>query len=463
MSGRDVPVEDIGDMVGLFINTLPFQVGFEGGVGTLDLLRSLQEQRQADSVHGWVSLGEINAWTNSASRFESILVFENYPVDRDGMAQATRQLPFMIGGVDNVETTNYPLAAIIDARDELTIDIGYDAARLDTDMVERLAFHFEVLLEALVSDVSADPLRVGLLTPEEACRLRDWNATSVDYPRDRTVVDLFEAQVSANPDGVALVYEGEELSYGALNARANGVARRLIGEGIGPDRLVGICVERSFEMVAGLLGVLKAGGAYVPLDPDYPEDRLSFMLSDSGADIVLTQTRLCEEGGALSGLLSGYGGTTLCLDDAAAFEGGDVTNPVRRASPDDLAYVIYTSGSTGRPKGVMVEHGGLSVSAPWPVQLYERDRKRLVKFKPAPLMPPWHTLLVNCLQCVRRPSERKRRLLACWPAAPGGARIYCSIVECVLHYVNSLSHRFWAMPRSFAAYLQSLPNSSGRI
>ena len=190
MSGRDVPVEDIGDMVGLFINTLPFQVGFEGGVGTLDLLRSLQEQRQADSVHGWVSLGEINAWTNSASRFESILVFENYPVDRDGMAQATRQLPFMIGGVDNVETTNYPLAAIIDARDELTIDIGYDAARLDTDMVERLAFHFEVLLEALVSDVSADPLRVGLLTPEEAWRLRDWNATSVDYPRDRTVVDL---------------------------------------------------------------------------------------------------------------------------------------------------------------------------------------------------------------------------------------------------------------------------------
>ena len=218
----------------------------------------------------------------------------------------------------------------LDARqtaEGLSLGWRYSSDLFDASTIERLAFHFEVLLEALVSDVSADPLRVGLLTPEEAWRLRDWNATSVDYPRDRTVVDLFEAQVSANPDGVALVYEGEELSYGALNARANGVARRLIGEGIGPDRLVGICVERSFEMVAGLLGVLKAGGAYVPLDPDYPEDRLSFMLSDSGADIVLTQARLCEEGGALSGLLSGYGGTTLCLDDAAAFEGGECRQP----------------------------------------------------------------------------------------------------------------------------------------
>src|SRR5262249_20231780 len=180
------------------------------------------------------------------------------------------------------------------------------------------------------------------------------NDTAADYPRDRCVHELVQEQAARTPDAVAVVFEGRELSYRELNGRANRLAHYLRARGVGAETLVGICVERSLEMVTGLLGVLKAGGAYVPLDPDYPAERLAFMLGDTAAPVLLTQQRL-------RGRLPAGPGEVICLDqDWPAIAAWPASDPVPLAGPANLAYVIYTSGSTGTPKGVAIEHRGIA-------------------------------------------------------------------------------------------------------
>ena len=172
------------------------------------------------------------------------------------------------------------------------------------------------------------------------------------YPKDKCIHELFEEQVATNPTAIALVHEEETLSYEQLNKQANQLAHRLIEEGVVPDTLVGICVERSIEMVVGLLGILKAGGAYVALDPNSPEARLRYMLDDSGVSIVLSQKGIASD-------LPVKGQLVLCLDDQSLYAEQPWTDINRQSQglrPDHLAYVIYTSGTTGRPKGVLVEH-----------------------------------------------------------------------------------------------------------
>jgi amino acid adenylation domain-containing protein len=175
---------------------------------------------------------------------------------------------------------------------------------------------------------------------------------SLDYPQNITFIDLFEEQVLTTPDSTAVVFEDEKLRFHELNEKANQVAHALIALGVQAETLVGICVERSLDMIIALMGVLKAGGAYVPLDPDYPQERLRFMLEDCDADILLTQGHLHDR-------LPDFQGRLLDLDDTALFEQYSVENPGPRSAPEDLVYVIYTSGSTGKPKGVMIEHRSL--------------------------------------------------------------------------------------------------------
>ena len=177
----------------------------------------------------------------------------------------------------------------------------------------------------------------------------EWNDTAVDYPKDRLLHELFEDQAARAPEAVALVFEGAQLSYGELNARANRLAHRLRAQGVGPETIVGLCVERSFEMIVGLLGVLKAGGAYLPIDPDYPRERILFMLDDAAPSLVLTQEHLRERlPETVETLRLDADWETIALDSAE--------NPAPTATPQNLAYVIYTSGSTGKPKGVGVTH-----------------------------------------------------------------------------------------------------------
>jgi len=178
--------------------------------------------------------------------------------------------------------------------------------------------------------------------------------SAAPYSQDQCVHERFEERVAKNPDAIAVVFEDEEVSYSELNTRANRLAHRLRALGMGPERLVGLLVERSVEMILGLLAILKAGGAYVPLDPEYPQERLAFMTED--ADLKLL---LCH--GSTRGRLPECSARILGLDaDAAAIASESSDNPGRLAKPDNLAYVIYTSGSTGKPKGVMIEHRNVS-------------------------------------------------------------------------------------------------------
>lgn len=238
----------------------------------------------------------------------------------------------------------------------LTAMFTYNAGRFEDTQIAAMAGHLQVLLQGIVANPEADIHTLPLLTDTEQRQLRAWNATERNDPQDWTLVDLFEAHATATPAAPAVVCGDTSLSYADLDARANRIAHALIARGVGPDTLVGLCVSRSPDMVAGVLGILKAGGAYVPLDPDYPPERLRFLLEDCDAGLVLTQQALAERVAALAPA----GCVLLGLDEADAWSVYPADRPARRAGPDDLAYVIYTSGSTGQPKGACLPHRALT-------------------------------------------------------------------------------------------------------
>ena len=254
---------------------------------------------------------------------------------------------------------------LAEAGGRLGASIQYSTDLFEADTITRMAGHYATLLTGIASNPEERLSELPLLTEAERSRLLvTWNDTRADYPSESCAHELFEAQADRTPDAVALAFQAEQLTYRELNRRANQVARYLVDLRVGPDTLVGLCVERSVAMVVGLLGILKAGGAYVPLDPAYPADRLAYILSDSAAPVLLTQTRIAAA-------LPPTSAKTVCLDSEweAIAQAADA-NPLRRATPDDLAYVLYTSGSTGTPKGVMVEHRSLVNYLHWCVQAY---------------------------------------------------------------------------------------------
>ncbi len=239
----------------------------------------------------------------------------------------------------------------------------------DSATIDRLATHFQTLLESVVANPQQSIRKLPLLTPVERQQLLvDWNQTTVAYPQHQCVHHLFEAQAIKTPTAIAVRFGQDQLTYAELNRRANQLAHHLQSLGVGLDSLVGICVERSVEMVVGLLGILKAGGAYVPIDPNYPDARLSYLLDDSQVNILLTQSRLLPK-------LPLSLAQAICLDqDWAAIARAQSTNPVSGVSFANLAYVIYTSGSTGKPKGVKIQHKGFANYLNWCIQAYTVDQ-----------------------------------------------------------------------------------------
>ncbi|MGE5755363.1 MAG: non-ribosomal peptide synthetase, partial [Planctomycetaceae bacterium] len=227
----------------------------------------------------------------------------------------------------------------------------YNTDLFDEATIARMARHYQTLLEGIVADPDQPLSRLPLLTePERRQILVGWNATQTDYPRDACIHERFEAQAEHTPDAVAVIFEDGQRTYGELNAQANQLAHHLRNLGVGPGSLVGVCLERSVEMVTALLGILKAGGAYVPLDPSYPTARLAFIQEDTRAPVLLTQKSLLAA-------LPAPRAQVLCLDrERERIAGQSTANPQGGATAGDLAYVMYTSGSTGEPKGVCVPH-----------------------------------------------------------------------------------------------------------
>ncbi|MEU8046839.1 amino acid adenylation domain-containing protein [Micromonospora echinofusca] len=279
----------------------------------------------------------------------------------DGQAAADRVLgaPAEPVEVDD-DTAKFDLTLLCaDGPDGLTGRIEYSTDLFDPPTVERLAGHFRALLAAAVAAPETRLRELPMMGAAERHRvLHEWNDTDAPYPQDRCLHQLFEEQVARTPDRVALV-GAESVTFAELDARANRLARHLVGLGAGPDVLVGICLERGVEMVVALLAVFKAGAAYVPLDPGYPQERLRFILDDTAATLLVTRT------GQLARLPVARGVRAVLLDrDAEAIDRLDGTGPVRAGAPDDLAYVTYTSGSTGRPRGVLGSQRGM-VNCVW--------------------------------------------------------------------------------------------------
>jgi amino acid adenylation domain-containing protein len=364
VAGRPAELAGVETMIGVFINTLPVRVSLPPEASLGDLLGRLMAGHAERERHAHAPLAEIQAASGvpgGTPLFESLLVFENYPIRR-----GTGDEPLRLLDVRGYERTNYPLTLLVMPGPPFILRVAYDAERFGETEIDRMLGHLETLLETLTGDLSRRIGEVCPLTPAETRQLAGWNATARDYPEPGSLHAAVADQAARNPEAVALVFEGQTLSYRELDARANRLARHLRSLGLGPERTVAVCVERSLELPVALLGVLKAGAAYLPLDPGYPADRLAFMLEDSGAPLVLCQERL------LPVLPAGV--PALRLDaDWETIAGCPATAPEVAVHPDNLAYVIYTSGSTGRPKAAMNTHRGILNRLQWMQETYRLD------------------------------------------------------------------------------------------
>jgi surfactin family lipopeptide synthetase C len=364
VSGRPANLPGVEEMVGLFINTLPVRVEVKHEEGVGGYLRRLQEQQVEVRQYEYSPLVEVQAWSEvgrGVRLFDSIFVFENYPVTR--ILKESNALD--VSEVRSIERSNYPLTLIAMPGTTLRLNLVYDSERYDTASITQMLNHLETLLEAIAIKPEQSLGALSLLTPSERDQiLVEWNRTGRVYAQDRCLHELFEAQASRTPDATAITFGERHLTYRQLNERANQLARHLQHLSVGAEVLVGVLMERSVEMVVALYAVLKAGGGYVPLEPTYPRERLTFMLNDLSVPVVLTQQRF-------AGMLPQQSTHVVSLDtDLSAFAGEPVHDLAVALTPLNVAYVIYTSGSTGQPKGVIIEHASLVNYICWAQSVY---------------------------------------------------------------------------------------------
>ena len=342
-------------LLGLFVNTLVLRTSLGGNPTFSELLERVRE----------VTLG---AYAHQDLPFEKLV--EELQPERDMsrsplfqvmfVLQNTTVEPFRLPGLaasgvgGEGETAKFDLTlGVAEVAGELQGSLQYNVDLFDEATIERLVEHYELLLRDVVTAPERQLSQLPLLLEEDRRKVVEWNQTTKEYPGDSSIQQLFEAQVSRTPNAVAAIYENTELTYQQLNARANQLAHYLRRQGVTLESRVGLCFERSLDLVVGMLGVLKAGGAYVPLDPQYPQERLRYMLEDSNAQMLLTHKAVREK-------LTEYKGATLSLDeDWEKIERENDANLNASGDADNLAYVIYTSGSTGHPKGVMVNHSSV--------------------------------------------------------------------------------------------------------
>jgi amino acid adenylation domain-containing protein/non-ribosomal peptide synthase protein (TIGR01720 family) len=355
VAGRTPALPGIEKMLGVFINTLPVRAEVVPEMPGIAWLRRFQEEQIEARQHDHSPLVQVQRWSGVGSEkplFLTLLVFENYPL---GEALARSQVDLAIDDLRAAERTSYPLTLTVVPGAEITLGLRWAAGRLDAVGATRLFGNLERLLDGFALEPERPVSGFSLLGAAERHQaLIDWNDSEVAYPGgDRTVHELVSAQAALTPDAVAVDAAGGVLTYAELERSANRLANHLAAFGAGPETRVALAVERSPEMVVGMLGILKTGAAYVPLDPEYPRERLAFMLEDSRALMVVTRSE------SASALPASDARRILLDKAAAAIERRSASAPPSAAVAESPAYAIYTSGSTGRPKGVLVSHRGI--------------------------------------------------------------------------------------------------------
>ena len=351
---------EVANLIGFFANTLVLRSDLSANPSFTDLLNQSKGMLLEAYAHQQMPFEQLverlqpERSLSHSALFQIMLVLQNNEQGSLDLAGLTLSpVEQSCAGVAKYDLTLY----VVEGAEVLDLSWEYNADLFESTTISRMAEHFALLLTGLVINPDENVFRVDMLSAQERHQLLvEWNDTAAEYPKDKCIHELFEAHVENNPDAIAVIFEETQLSYGELNQKANQLAHYLINEKqVKPDTLVGICVERSLEMVIGILAILKAGGAYVPLDPEYPEARLKYMLDDANLTTVLTQRHLRETTPVSDE-------QAMCLDDESIqpqLHIQSAQNPIVHQlglSSSHLAYVIYTSGSTGNPKGVMVEH-----------------------------------------------------------------------------------------------------------
>ncbi|WP_424643199.1 amino acid adenylation domain-containing protein [Embleya sp. AB8] len=341
VSGRPPAVKDVDDIVGLFINTVPVRVRCERQDTFANLLIALQDRQAALLDHHQHSLADIQQATGLNTLFDTMVVFESFPVDREAIVDANSTAGIAITGVRPLAGSHYPILLAAATDPQLQMALQYQQDLLDPDAAADIVDRFVRVLRQVVADPSVPVGAIDVLSEDERDRLvRRVNDTAHPVSAAGTLPAAFEAQVARDPDRVAVIGEQETVTYGEFNRRANRLAHWLVEQGAGAERLVAVRIPRSVDLVVAIYAVVKAGAAYLPIDTELPEDRVRHMLDSARPLLVLDED----------------------LPDVSAYPS---TNPERVLSPDNAAYVIYTSGSTGGPKGVQVSHRSIMNRLAW--------------------------------------------------------------------------------------------------
>ncbi|VVP89727.1 non-ribosomal peptide synthase/polyketide synthase [Pseudomonas fluorescens] len=367
VSGRPAQLSGVEGQIGLFINTLPIIASPRAEQRLPQWLQQVQAQNLLLREQEHTPLFDIQRWAGQSGEalFDNILVFENYPIAEALQQAASDDLRF--GDVERHEQTNYALTLMVNLDEQLTVHFSYQHASFAADTVIKLSTQ----LQQLLTDMSASADRcLGewklLSAADEQTILRDWNPVADNALEAVCIHQAIERQVAAQPDAWAVTCGHQAFTYAEIDTRANRLAHRLIGCGVAAEMRVGVAMQRSDSLLVALLAVLKAGGTYVPLDPDYPADRVAYMLEDSRARVLLTETDVAAT-------LTISRDTQVLLVDQLELSAYSAVAPVTDVGMNNLAYVIYTSGSTGKPKGVSITHRNVMALSGWSKNVYSRE------------------------------------------------------------------------------------------
>ncbi len=365
VSGRPSNLQGIESMVGNFIHIVPVRVKKGSNEKFVNVLQSVQEEALASLPYQYASLAEIQANIGNRNLINHIMVFENYPQIEDLNAFIKNlDINFSMSDFYIDEQTNYDLNLIVETGDTIQIHFDYNGCVYDDDTICYLMQYLMNIIIEVTEEHGILLDNVQLATKKEQEKIRSFNRTEKEFNKERLLHSYFEEQAKKNPDKTAITYDGKKMSYQELNEKSNQLARVLLSMGgKGADNFIAICLERSFEMMIGILAILKSGGAYMPIDPFYPEDRVNYILDNSKCKFVLTKKEYLNR--------SCFNDVTvICVDEAKLYQGNgeNVSVPI---SSSNLAYVIYTSGSTGKPKGVMIEHRAIINRILWMRDYYQ--------------------------------------------------------------------------------------------
>ncbi|MTJ47693.1 non-ribosomal peptide synthetase/type I polyketide synthase [Dolichospermum sp. UHCC 0259] len=362
IAGRNT--EEVERLIGFFVNTIVLRTDLEGNPSFIELLARVKETTLGAYEHQDLFFDQLVQKLNPERSlnyhpiFQVMFAWQNTG-GRTACSSASRSLE--LPGLDitripqNIKIAKFDLTLELEETDTgIAGFFEYRTDLFDSATIRRMVGHFQTLLAAIATNPQSPIANLPLLTAQEKQQLLlDWNSTTIQYPQYNCIHQLIEQQVERTPNAIAVVWENQELTYQELNTQANQIAHYLRSLGVQPEVKVGICVERSLEMIIGILAILKAGGAYLPLDPAYPPERLEFMLSDAQVPFILTKSALLET-------LPHHQAQVICLDtDKSIFTQQTSSNPSHQTQSHNLAYIIYTSGSTGKPKGIMIEHRSL--------------------------------------------------------------------------------------------------------